>query len=162
MGISLFKEAMPAAGRATVSAANALRHVRDSSGDLPFSALNTVQEGLAEAQDRTAAALIEGAKQKTFAEQFMAEMGGPATLAEFQAATVNIKAKVAAWNVVLEAALQSVPSADLIGLVQYGSAPMDFKLIRHKAHIPAAIADPLRADPALAELISAFEAVGAL
>mgnify|MGYP000454050762 CR=1 FL=1 len=161
MTLSKFPTVMPEAVAASIAVADALRYVRDSSGDLTFAALHAVQEGLAGAKLTTAAALTEGQKQPAAAESFMAGLGGPTTLAAFYAASVDLEAKAAAWNVALAGLLSSLSADELIGLELHGVDPLSYKLIRHKAFIPAAKADPFRANQALAELIAAFEAVGA-
>lgn len=162
MTLSKFPTVMPEAVTASIAVADALRYVRDTSGDLTFAALHNVQEGLARAKMTTAAALTEGQKQPVAAESFMAGLGGPTTLATFYAASVDIEAKAAAWNVALAGLLSSMTADELIGLELHGVDPLSYKLIRHRAFVPAARADPFRSNQALADLIAAFEAVGAV
>lgn len=162
MPLSRFPSVMPEAVTASIAVADALRFVRDTSGDLTFRALDDVQEGLARAKQTTAAALTEGHKQPGAAEAFMASLGGPATLAAYGAAAVDIEAKAAAWNIALAGLLSSLTADELIGLELQGVDPLSYKLIRYKHFIPAAKADLFRLNQALSDLIAAFEAVGAV
>jgi hypothetical protein len=162
MVLSKFSSVMPLAVVASIDCANALRYVRDTSGDLTFRALNNVQDGLATAKITTGEALTEGTKQPAHAESFMASLGGPATLAEYYAAAQDTEIKASAWNVELAALLSSLTADELIGLEPAGVAPLDYKLIEHRSFIPAAKADPFRSNQALADLIASFEAVGAV
>lgn len=162
--ISLFPEAMPKAARASIKAADALRALRDSTGDMPFNLIEVVQGSLGNAKSATYDALSEGNKQPIAAEAFMASIvgpGGPATLAEFQTSAFAIETKAAAWNVALEAAILSMTSDELIGMAIRGVAPKTYKMPEYKGIMPAAKADALRASVALSDLITAFESVGA-
>jgi len=152
---------MPAAATATLAAATALRHVRDTSGDLTFRALDTLQEALFRAKVTTYAALVEGGKAPVAAQEFMAGIGGPATLAAYQTAAMNIEMKAAGWNSALSAALAGLTGPELISMITRNVNGVEAKYIERATFIPAAKADPLRASPELDALISAFEAVGA-
>lgn len=161
MPLSQFPTAMPAAVTAVLSVAAALRHIRDASGDLTLHAINAAQDGLRHAKATTLGALSEGAKAPEAAEAFMAGLGGPATLAEYNAAAVEIEAKAAAWNARVAACLASLPVDAVIGMVVVDRDGIITRHIEHKSFIPADYADPLRHSDELAALIAAFEAVGA-
>ena len=162
MVLSKFSSVMPLAVEASIDCANALRHVRDTSGDLTFRALHNVQSGLAKAKTTTSEALTEGAKQPAYAESFMLSLGGPATLSDYYLAAQDTEVKAAAWNAELTELLTSLTAAELIGLQVSGTAPLQYKMIEHSSFIPAAKADPFRSNQALADLITSFEAVGAV
>ena len=161
MPLSQFPTAMPAAVTATLAAAIALRHIRDTKGDLTFRALDTVQDALFRSKVTTYSALVEGAKAPAAAEAFMAGVGGPASLADYQAAVVNIETKASAWNGTLSAALAELTGPELIDLVSRDVDGVKTRHIEMASFISAAKAGPLRASSELAALITAFEDVGA-
>ncbi|MFC3169208.1 hypothetical protein [Paracoccus fontiphilus] len=161
MPLSQFPTAMPAAVSAVLRVAAALRYIRDSSGDLPFRALDELQDALRASKITTFAALSEGAKAPEAAEAFMSGLGGPVTLAAYEAAAMDIEAKASAWNTYLGGVLQSLPVDAVIGMVTISTDGVDTRHIERRAFMPAAYADPLRASQELADLAAAFEAVGA-
>lgn len=161
MPLSQFPTTMPAAVAAVLAVADALRHIRDASGDLTMHAINAAQDGLRQAKATTMGALSEGAKAPDAAEAFMAGLGGPATLAEYHAAAQDIEVKAAAWNARVAACLRSLPVESVIGMVVLDRDGIVTRHIEHKSFIPAEHADPLRQSAELAALIGAFEAVGA-
>ena len=114
-----------------------------------------------EAKATTLNALSEGAKAPEAAELFMAGLGGPATLAEYHAAAVDIESKAAAWNARVAICLAGLPVNAVIGMVVVDRDGIITRHIEHKSFIPAEHADPLRKSDELASLIAAFEAVGA-
>lgn len=161
MALSQFPSVMPAAVSAVLRAASALRYVRDTSGDLPFRSLNDVQDALREAKTTTFAALSEGAKAPIAAEAFMAGLGGPSSLADYQASAMNIEAKASAWNALMASTIHSLPVDAVIGMVTLAMDGIETKHIEYRSFIPATYAEPIRSSQQLADLIAAFEAVGA-
>lgn len=161
MPLSQFPSAMDAAASAVIGAAAAMRVVRDGTGDLTFRELSRVQSGLRAAKAATVRALAEGHKATAAAETHMASVGGPATLAEFQIEAAAIEVQAAVWNVALADTLAALTSAELVELATDTSAGVAVKVIRFLEAIPEAKAAPLRDGLPLAELIAAFEAVGA-
>lgn len=161
MALSRFSSVMPAAVEAVLSVTQALRYVRDTSGDLTLRSLDDVQNGLQVAKATTFAALSEGAIAPAAAEAFMAGLGGPATLAAYQAAAMDIEGKASAWNGLLAGVLTGLSGPDLIALVTRDVGGIETRHIEYVAFIPAATAGQLRTSQELAELIAAFEAVGA-
>lgn len=162
MSLSKFPAIMPLAASACIEAANALRFIRDNSGDLTFQNISRMHAALAEAKLTTLQALQEGAKQPVASETFMQNLGGPQTLVDFQGAAVNIESQVALMNARLQTVLDSLTSDELIGIETRGVAPTDYREVAFKSFIPAAKADSFRTSTELADLISAFEAVGAV
>lgn len=152
---------MPRAVEAVHSTAAALRHVRDTQGDLPWWALDRVQDGLAQSKETCLAALAEGQRQPVSSEAFMASMGGPITLADFQTKIAACEAAAAGWNAALAAFVASLSASELIVLVRRGEGMMATSHIERVAFLTQARADTLRQSPELATLIAAFEAVGA-
>lgn len=161
MPLSQFPTAMPAAVAAVIHVATVLRYIRDTSGDLTFNALNDVQNALRISKATTYAALQEGAKSPAASESFMASIGGPETLADFQAAAFDLEAKASAWNSLVAATLSTLPVDKVIGMVTVSTNGIETRHIEYKTFIPADLAAPIRTSQQLADLISAFEAVGA-
>jgi hypothetical protein len=152
---------MSAAADAVLRAGEALRHVRTSSGDLTFRDLDLVYQGLSDSKVNALAALAEGGKAPTGAEEFMAKMGGPATLADFQVKLEDIETKAAAFHAEVTATFAAIPSSSLIAVKTRNLGGVTVPFIERGAFIPATYANPLRTSAALADLQAAFEAVGA-
>lgn len=163
MGLSRFPKAMSDAADAVLRAGEALRHVSTASGDLTFRDLDLIYEGLASSKIHALAALAEGSKPgaQAGAQEFMASMGGPATLTDFQSKLVTIETKAAAFHAEVAAAFAAMPPTDLIRVNSRSVGGVTVPFIERAAFIPAAYADPLRQSTELAELVAAFEAVGA-
>lgn len=161
MALSQFPSVMPSAVTAVLRAATALRYIRDTSGDLPFHRLNEAQDALRDAKVTTFAALSEGAKAPATSEAFMAGLGGPASLEDYQSAAMVIEAKASAWNALIDSTLASLPVRSVIGMVSVSLDGIVTKHVEHKSFIPADYAANLRSSQQLTDLIEAFEAVGA-
>lgn len=161
MALSRFPAVMDAAIYAVLQTAEAMRYVRDARGDLMWSSLDAVQDGLRRAKVTTYATFAEAAKQPAAAEAHMASLGGPATIAAYQAKAVAVETEAAAWNAWLAGYLATLPTGSLIGMVTNGADGIETRHIEWAAFIPGDLAAPLRASAQLAALITAFEAVGA-
>lgn len=97
MGLSRFPAVMDAAVEAVLTTTEALRYVRDARGDLLWSSLDAVQDGLRRAKLTTYATFDEAEKQPQAAEAHMASLGGPATIAAYKAKAIAVE--MAAANV---------------------------------------------------------------
>ncbi len=161
MGLSRFPAVMDAAVEAVLQTAEAMRYVRDARGDLLWASLDAVQDGLRRSKVTTYATFAEAAKQPQSAEAHMASLGGPSTIAAYQAKAVVVEAAAAAWNAWLAGYLATLPTGSLVGMVIRSQDGIDTKHIEWATFIPGDLAAPLRASAQLAALITAFEAVGA-
>lgn len=161
MTLSRFSSVMPRAVEAVLTTATALRHVRDTQGDLPWWALDRVQDGLAQSKASCVEALIEGQRQPATSEAFMASLGGPPTLADFQAKIAACEVAAVAWNKALAVLLASLDATEVIALVRRGEGSMGSSHIERVAFLAQSRADVLRQSDEMAALIAAFEAVGA-
>lgn len=161
MGLSRFPAVMDAAVEAVLQTAEAMRYVRDAQGDLMWSSLDDIQTGLRRAKLTTYATFAEAAKQPISAEAHMASLGGPASIADYQAKAVGVEMAAAAWNAWLAGYLVTLPPSALISVVIHAGDGIETKHIERPAFIPGDLAAPLRASAELAALIEAFEEVGA-
>lgn len=161
MGLSRFPAAMDAAIDAVRQTGDALRYVRDAQGDLMWSSLDDIQNGLRRAKVTTYATFAEAAKQPLAAEAHMTSLGGPETIADYQAKALVVEQAAAGWNAWLAGFLGSLPSSALISIVIHAHDGIETKHIEQPPFIAATLAAPLRASAELAALIAAFEAVGA-
>jgi hypothetical protein len=161
MTLSRFATVMPRAVEAVLSTAEALRHIRNTQGDLPWWAIDRVQDGLAQSKEACLAALAEGQRQPVNSEEFMRSLGGPATLADFQAKIMACETAAAAWNTRLAALLADLSGPELIALIRRGEGMMATSHVERVPFLSAGRADGLRSSDELASLIAAFEAVGA-
>lgn len=161
MGLSQFPAAMDRLIGAVRATRTALQDVRDATGALSFRDLGRVQAGLRASKIAGIAVVTEGAASPAAAEAHMASLGGPATMAEFQATMADVEAKAATWNVALEAALAGLSNAELITLAFDTRNGVSTRAIEFKQEIPALKAAPLRQSAEIADLLDAFDAAGA-
>lgn len=161
MGLSRFPAVMSDAVEAVLTTAEAMRYVRDARGDLLWSSLDDIQDGLRRAKLTTYATFAEAAKQPAAAEAHMASVGGPATIAAYQAKAMAVEVAAAGWNAWLAGYLATLPTGSLIGIVVDARDGVETERIEWAAFIAGDLAAPLRASAQLAALIGAFEAVGA-
>jgi len=162
MALSQFPIVMPQAVAAIVAAADSMRYLRNTSGDVTWMMLEMAQDALRPAYEMSLDALTEGAKAPEAAGAFMASIGGPETLMEFQTLLQGFVDATAAWNSFLATYLSTLPQSCLIGLVRRDLRGITGTWhIERPGFIPAEAAGALRASPELGALIGAFEAVGA-
>lgn len=161
MSLLQFQIIMPKAVQSVVSSAGALRDIRDGVGELHFRDLNLAQQHLHGAKINSIGALTEGQKATVAAEAFMQSLGGPATLGAFAVRMAEIEAKASAWNARLKSWLETLPSSAFVKMVVRSQDGIDAKHIGQTQVATEMQADPLRSSVELADLIAAFEAVGA-
>ncbi|SDE89719.1 hypothetical protein [Limimaricola pyoseonensis] len=161
MSLSQFPAAMSRLSATVLAAAAAIRDVQGGTGPLPLAQLDRIQFALRNAKLASYAAISEGNKAPVPAERLMADMGGPADLATFQALVQDIEVKAAAWHAALDDHLASLTGADLLRVAEVVVDGVAAKVIERTNTMPATSGDALRADPSLSELLTAFEAVGA-
>lgn len=161
MGLSRFPTVMQGAVDSILQTADALRYVRDAQGDLPWHYLDSIQNGLRASKVATYATFAEAAKQPQAAESYMASMGGPKTIADYQAKAYGVEVAAAAWNRMLAEFVAALPHSALISVVVQSYDGIETKHLERPGFIATAEAAPLRASPELAALVAAFEAVGA-
>jgi hypothetical protein len=158
MALSRFAIALPRAADAFQNAADALRYIRDTQGDLPWQFLESAQTKLAVARVTGADALAEANRQPVGAEAFLASIGGPAALAEFSTLLTTIGTRMNQWNSGVTSLIALLNGPELIALVRRADGATYFERV---GFLTAARADVLRGSNQLANLIAAFEAVGA-
>jgi hypothetical protein len=162
MALSTFPTDMSAAAGAVLASAEKFRAIQSQGGDLTWRLLEDAQNSLRSAKLTTIKALTEGMKAPQASEAFMAGMGGPVTLVEFQQALGAVEIAASAWNDNLVTFLAGLSASDLIGMQsQDAGFPTETRHIVRPAFIPGATAAPLRQSRELANLIAAFETVGA-
>lgn len=161
MSLSQFPAAMSRLSRAVLGAASAIRDVQGATGPLPLALLDRVQATLFEAKDASYDALGEGSKAPVPAEKLMGDMGGPATLAEFQTLVQGIEAKANTWHQLLDGQLATLAGSDLLAVASVMRDGRSAQIIQRTPFLPLDQSDALRQSTALAELLAAFEAVGA-
>lgn len=158
--LSRFPSVMPLAVEAVIGVTAALKHVRDTTGDLRFRDIQNVQRGLHSAKKYSIGALQEGAKAPAAAQAFMAGLGGPATLADFQAKVMDIEAKAASWNALLVAFIDGLPASAFAVVAPLTVDGVESHQFQQTEFAKEAEAETLRKSAALQALIEAFEAVG--
>jgi hypothetical protein len=162
MPLSTFPTDMANAAQAVLAASEKFNAIHSQSGDLMWRLLEDAQNSLRQAKAAALKAMASGALQQTNAEAFMATLGGPVTLADFQAGLVQVELASTAWNDHLENEfLPSLPNVDLIGMAVNNRDGIETRHYNRPAFIPGIRATPLRQSQQLSDLVAAFAAVGA-
>lgn len=159
--LAIFPAALTECAASVLALAAALRHVAGARGDLVWSDVDAVQNGLRRAKIATIQALAEAAKRPADAEAYMRSMGGPESLAAFQAAAAEIEARAAQWNRRLAEALAGLTADEAVRMVTHDAGGITTRHVQHVHYLPARLAEPLRGSTELAELIAAIAAFGA-
>lgn len=159
--LSRFAMALPRAADAFLNAADALRFIRDSGGDLTWRALEDAQQKIAIAKATGLDAYTEAQRQPAAAQQFLADIGGPETLAEFNTLLGQLNTAMNAWHAGLTALIDLMDGTEFMTVVQRGTGAGSTFHFERVGFLAEARADVLRNSTQLANLIAAFEAVGA-
>lgn len=161
MPLSRFAITLPRAADAFLSAADALRFIRDSGGDLPWRTIEDAQQKIAAAKVTGLAAYQDAQIRPAAAQQFLADIGGPATLAEFNTLLGQLNTAMNAWHTGLSSLLSIMDGTEFMAVVQRGTGTGATHHFERVGFLTQARADVLRSSTQLANLIAAFEAVGA-
>jgi len=159
--LSRFAITLPRAADAFLNAADALRFIRDSGGDLTWRALEDAQKKIAIAKAAGFDAFEDAQKQPATAEQFLADIGGPATLAEFNTLLGQLNTAMNAWHTGLTQLIAVMDGPEFLAVAQSGTGASSTFHFERVGGLTQARADVLRNSSQLADLIAAFEAVGA-
>ena len=167
MALSTFPNDMNAAAATVLNVAARFRAIRDGSGDLSWSDLEAAQNGLRRAKLANIAVITHlatlaqtNSDRLAVAENYMASLGGPATLSAFEGALMVVEQAASAWNDALPAFLATLGSRAFVATQDAGQ-PTETRHIAWSPVIPETEASALRQSAELAALITAFGAVGA-
>lgn len=174
MALRLYRESLPPAMTAARKAADTLRAIRDAQGDLPLALLDEAQRALARSAACAGRALSDlpspidpTTPENVAADAYLASYGGPTTVADLAQAAARIDAAAKGWGRALQAALRAwCINAAALDVWPIDAAPVlvegvEVRGLTRGGFLPASLADPLRQNPALMALISAYEAAGA-
>ncbi|MGV8987829.1 MAG: hypothetical protein ACOH2H_16265 [Cypionkella sp.] len=163
MAIPRFDAIFSAAVEGMQNAADLLRYLRDTTGDLQTSVIwDRLPQAMARAKATAVAALQECAKAPSAADLALPRYpGAPQTVATFTAAVIAVEVSAQVWNADLSAWLSGLTLADLVALkgVDLGAGKVA-QFVWVDGFTAAQVA-PLRQSAGLASLIAAFEAAGA-
>ena len=163
MPIPRFDAAFDAAVEAMQAAADLLRYLSSSTGDMQAAVIfQRIPDAMAQAKSTAVAALTECGKAPEAATAALGRYpGAPQSVSAFLAAVTAVEAAAQLWNADLAAWLAGLEIADLVALrgVDLGAGPVA-RFVWSDGFTEAKIAD-LRASTGLAALIEAFEAAGA-
>lgn len=129
-----------------------LINMRDTTGDLHVSQLQDYSVRLGRLKAAGLEALTEMLKAPAEAEQYMLDINGPATIADFQAKLVSIETATTAWNNECRAMLDEHDTS--MKYVTIGTGDTAYAYPEFDFVIPGATANPRRASAALATLIT--------
>ena len=163
MPIPRFDVTFSAAVEAMQTAADRLRYLRDTTGDLQrLVVMDLIPADLARAKATAVAALDEIQLNPVAAGAALTRYpGAPQTVPAFVAAVTTVETAAGAWNADLGAWLAGLAVSDLVALqgVDLGAGKVA-QFVWAQGFTAATVA-PLRTSPGLASLIAAFEAAGA-
>lgn len=163
MPIPRFDVTFSAAVEAMQTAADRLRYLRSSTGDMQSMVIMDLIPGdLARAKATAVAALDEIQLNPTAAGEALKRYpGAPQTVPTFVAAVTAVEAAAGAWNADLSAWLAGLSVSDLVALqgVDLGAGKVA-QFVWAQGFSGDKVA-PLRASAGLSTLIAAFEAAGA-
>lgn len=163
MPIPRFDVTFSAAVEAMQTAADRLRYLRDTQGDIQRHVImDLIPADLARAKSTAVAALAEIQRAPEAAGLALTRYpGAPQTVPAFFAAVGAVEAAAQAWNSDLAAWLAGLSVSDLVTLqgVDMGAGKVG-QFVWAQGLSEAQVA-PLRASSGLAALIAAFEAAGA-
>lgn len=163
MAIPRFDKVFSEAVEAMQAAADRLRYLRDSQGDLQRGVIfDMIPADLARAKAAAVAAIREIQLAPATAGAALTRYpGAPQTVAAFLSAVGAVEAAAQGWNADLASWLDGLAVADLVALqgVDLGSGVVgQFVWMQG---LSEAKVEPLRGSAGLAVLIGAFEAAGA-
>ena len=161
MALSTFPRAVDDAIAQLVLVANVARGLRDGTGPVRWSEIERLMHhagGMLAAYD---AAKAEAQKQLSAAQAYIADMGGPATLAEFNTAMVEVETRVDAFASAVETFIGTKTSDEFAQVVNLNVGGRNARILQRRDIMPDATATQLRGTAVLANLITALEAVGA-
>ena len=161
MALSQFPAALNASVPAVIKAADSFRYLRDTTGDMTWRTLNVGLSNLRDARATATLALSEANKSPVGAEAYLADLGGPQTLAAFQSGLVNISQKANAFSAVLALWVEGLPVSEIRTIQTVSLNGISSAQIVDTAFVSSANMGTLRTSVELQELITAFEAIGA-
>ena len=159
LNLTTFPDDMSTAIRNVRAVRASLIAIRDQSGDLPISQLESTASLMRKLSVSIAAVVeeIESNPTKTAdMEAYMQQFAGFESIQALYLSVSGVQTAAAAWNDAQNVTLQSLQQTHFMGVVD-----RDGVSTRHPmsiTFIPAAVADPLRASDELANLIASFDA----
>jgi hypothetical protein len=144
-------------------AADQARYLSTTTGDIQVYQLFAVWEMMVRANVSTTAALTQAASNTTAANASLSQFtGAPQTVTDLQSglqnlltAAGNFKAAATSWITA------NLTASDLLAFSTSTVNGVSSDVLTFTTFIPSAKIAPLRSDPTLAALVSAFDAIGA-
>lgn len=163
MPIPRFDQTFSACVVAVEAAADKLRYLRDSAGDIQARViLSEIPTATAQAKATTVAALAQMQLDPAIAAAKLADYpGAPQTVAAMQAAAASIETASAAFYGALGTWLDGLSVSDIVSVVSVDLGFGNVNQISYATVFPQALIDPLRQTTALNDFVTAFEAAGA-
>jgi len=161
MALSKFPSAFNAVTDLLLSAANQARAIRDGSGDLRWSTIQNMVRTLGQLESAYEYAKIEAQKQLTAAQAYVSDMGGPATLAEFNTAMTDVISAKDVLLTGLDTLLGNMTGTDFYSQKSLNVGGYNVTLLESNDFVPTAQTATIRGSAGLVSLITELEALGA-
>jgi len=162
MALSNFPQAVSSFVESAVVAANLCRSARDNTGPLRWADVEALTRRLGQVQGAYEGARVEALKSTTAAQAYIADLGGPATLAEFATAMAAVDTAIAALTTELENFIANQqPTAFMEVVSLHVGNGVNAQILQVKAFVPDASVAAFRGSSQLQNVITALEALGA-
>jgi len=161
MALSSFPRAVDDLVSQLAAVANQARDIRDGTGDLRWSAVENFMLRMGSLRASYAAAKSEALKQVAAAQAYIADLGGPATLAEFDTLMAEVDTRIGAFGAAVDTFVAGRGADEFAQVVELNVSGQATKVLQRRDIMPAATATQLRGTAVLADLITALEALGA-
>jgi len=161
MALSKFPAAFNAVTESILRAADEARAIRDGSGDLRWSSIVNLIRTLGQLEANYEVAKVEGQKQLTAAQAYIAELGGPATLAQFNTLMSNVSTRKQNMLNGFDTILGNLSGNDFYVQKTLNLGGHSITLMEQQDFIPTTTSNTIRASALIANLITDLEALGA-
>lgn len=145
------------------AAADQVRYLSTTTGDIQTYQLFAVWQLMAQANISTTDALTQAAANVTAANASLSQFtGAPQTVADLQSGIQNLLTAAGDFKVAATSWITAnLTAADLLAFSTYAVGGVSSDVLGFATFISSAKIAPLRSDPTLAALVSAFDAIGA-
>ena len=161
MALSKFPAAFNSVTDGLLIAAEQARTIRDGTGDLRWSSIVNLIRTLGQLEANYEIAKVEAQKQLTAAQTYVADLGGPATLTEFNTLMSNVVTAKQAMLDGFDTILTGLDGTNFHVQKTLSIGGHNVTLMEQQDFIPTATSDTIRASALIANLITDLETLGA-
>ncbi len=161
MALSRFPAAFDNVTQGIITAAETARTIRDGVGPLRWSTVQQLVRVLGQLESNYEFAKVEAQKQLTAAQAYIADVGGPATLAEFNTLMTAVSGRKQNLLNGLDTLLGNLSGTDFYKQSSLNIGGYNITLLEQNDFVPDATSTDIRTSNLIANLIADLEALGA-